>query len=178
MEWLHQVEGLPGHAQWILSRHLRELRAVEGELKECMNRIEETTKEDRIVQELLTKKGIGLVTATIMRAEIGYFSRFSHGKQLSRFCGVTPKNCSSGERQADAGLIKAGNSILKTAIIEAAQRLVRYDPEWRLFATRLSKQGKPTCVVIGAVANRWIRKLCYIMHVVEANAPQELRKAA
>ncbi len=180
LQWFRCLGGLPEHGAWILVRHLKEYEAAQEELKACLQRFEHK-KEDRIVQELLKQKGIGLITAVIMRAEIGYFSRFKYGKQLSRFCGVTPRNASSGERQADAGLIKAGNSILKTAIIEAAQRLVRYDPEWNKFATQLRRKGKPTCVIIGAVANRWIRRLCYTMCEIEQTdlvRAEDLKQAA
>lgn len=181
LEFLRGLSGLAEHGQWILSRHLKEYAAAEEELKVCLRRFEERVKGDRIVQKLLEYKGIGLITAAIMRAEIGYFGRFRNGKQLSRFCGVTPRNASSGERQADAGLIKAGNGVLKSAIIEAAQRLVRYDSEWNKFALELRKQGKPTCVIIGAVANRWTRQLLYTMREIEhANfvTVSELRESA
>lgn len=167
IEWLKNLSVLPAHSGWIIKRHLKELNANAEELKECLKRIGEATKDDVLIASLLTQKGIGLITATIMRAEIGNFSRFKYGKQLSRFCGVTPRNVSSGERQADAGLIKAGNAILKTAVVEAAQRLVRYDKEWSQFAAQLIRKGKPKGLVIGAVANRWIRRLCYTMKTFE-----------
>ena len=38
----------------------------------------------------LTMPGVGLVTAITLRAEVGRFDRFQTGKQLARFCGVTP----------------------------------------------------------------------------------------
>ena len=174
IEWLNNLSVLPVHSGWILKCQLKELNANAEELKECLKRIEEATKDDVLIASLLTQKGIGLITATIMRAEIGTFSRFKHGKQLSRFCGVTPRNASSGERQADAGLIKAGNAMLKTTIIEAAQRLVRYDQEWSQFAARHSKNGKPKALIIGAVANRWIRRLCYTMKAFEAQISQKV----
>ena len=34
---------------------------------------------------------------------------------------------------------------------------------WTALAARLSSRGKPTCVVIAAVANRWIRWLFHQM---------------
>ena len=54
------------------------------------------------MQKLLTMSGIGLVTAVTLRAEIGRFDRFRTGKQLARFCGLSPRNASSGQRQASA----------------------------------------------------------------------------
>jgi transposase len=99
------------------------------------------------------------VTAWVLRAEIGRFDRFRTGKQLSRFCGLSPRNASSGQRQADAGLIKAGNKYLRATIIEAAHRLMRYDERWKQLAGVPRLAGKPTCVVAAAVGNRWIRWL-------------------
>ncbi len=61
-----------------------------------------------MVKKLMSLEGIGLITAVTMRAEIARFDRFDSGKQLSRYCGVTPRNASSGTKQADAGLVRAG----------------------------------------------------------------------
>ena len=98
-----------------------------------------------------------------MRAEIGRFDRFRSGKQLARFCGLTPRNASSGQRQADAGLIRAGNPQLRATLIEAAQRLRRTDPRWQDFSERLTAAGKSGSVATAAVANRWIRWLYHQM---------------
>ena len=66
-------------------------------------------RDDAVVTKLQEQPGVGVVTATVMRAVIGRFDRFRAGKQLSRDCGVPPCNSSSGRRQADAGLIESGN---------------------------------------------------------------------
>ncbi len=106
---------------------------------------------------------VGPVTDWTIRAEIGRFDRFRNGKQLARFCGLSPRNASSGTRQADAGLIKAGNRQLRATLMEAAHRLIRFDPYWIDFANTLLSRGKPKCVVVAAVANRWMRWLFHQM---------------
>jgi transposase len=111
------------------------------------------------VTKLLSLRGIGPVTAWVIRAEIGRFDRFASGKQLSRFCGLSPRNASSGMRQADAGLIKAANPLLRATLIEAAHRLARYDPRWNAMNRQMRMRGKPGSVVAAAVANRWMRWL-------------------
>ncbi len=107
-------------------------------------------------------KGIGLVTAVTLRAEIGRVDRFLTGKQLARFCGVTPRNASSGARQADAGLILAGNPDLRNLLIELAHRLIRTVEPWQKLAYSLIAQGKHRNVAVAAVANRWVRKLFHL----------------
>ena len=64
-------------------------------------------------------------------------------------------------KQADAGLIKAGNGALRAVLIEAAHRLIRFDPRWSALGRSLRLRGKPGSVTAAAVAiaNRWVRWL-------------------
>jgi transposase len=119
----------------------------------------EITVEDAMVQKLLAYKGVGLITACVMRAELGGIERFGSGKKLARYCGLNPRNASSGKKQADAGLIRAANADLRTAIIEAAHRLSRLEPRWKNMNQGLRARGKPASVAAAAIANRWMRKL-------------------
>jgi len=120
-------------------------------------RLENATAEDRLTQQLSERKGVGLVTAATIRAEVGTFDRFRNGKQLSRYCGVTPCNRSSGRRQADAGLVKRASRALRQVVIELAHRLCRWDPRWKALKQQLVARGKPRSVATAAVANRWLR---------------------
>jgi transposase len=119
--------------------------------------------DDLVVKQLMEQPGIGIITAITMRAIIGHFDRFSTGKQLAHFGGVCPRNNSSAGKTTTGGLIKAGDDVLRQILIEAAHRLIRCDPEWKAMADRLLANGKKKCVVVAAVANRWIRKLFYRM---------------
>lgn len=165
-EWrarLAEVE-LPEQARWVIDRHLRQLQFLDAEVEAVEERLAGVTAADAVVAKLREQKGIGLVTAAVLRAEVGDFRRFRTGKQLARYCGLSPRNASSGTRQADAGLVKAGNGHLRTAVIEAAHRLARYDPRWQAFGQGLRARGKCGSVVAAAVANRWIRGLVHMMH--------------
>ena len=135
---------------------------VEAERRLC-----EVTAGDPVIGQLVALKGVGLITAATIRAEVGRFDRFTTGKQLARFCGLSPRNASSGQRQADAGLIQAGNPQLRATLIEAAHRLIRFDPRWASLAGKLRDAGKPACVVAAAVANRWVR---WLFHQVDGGA--------
>jgi len=164
--WLAGLRGsdrLRPTSRWILDEQLQRLTSLTERIRTVENRLEDLVADDAGVKKLRTFQGIGLITAAVMRAEIAQFDRFQTGKQLSKFCGVTPRNASSGNRQADAGLIKAGNKQLRMVVIEAAHRLMRCDDRWHTMACRLKQAGKPTCVVIAAVANRWIRWLHHQM---------------
>jgi len=164
--WLKTRLALGPHSRWIMYEHLADLEHVAAKIREVESRMEEATQDDRVVAKLREERGVGLVTAVVMRAEIGSFGRFRNGKQLARYCAVTPKNASSGKRQADGGLIKAGNLYLRGMLIEAAHRLARYVPKWRSLKEQLKSRGKPAAVAAAAVANRWIRQLYWQMIAV------------
>lgn len=159
LTWLAQAAPLPEHTRWVVDEHLTELAWLGGRIARAEEKLWTMTASDPLVERLLKQPGVGPVTAWVLRAEVGRFDRFATGKELSRFCGLSPCNASTGEWQADAGLIRCGNPLLKSVLIEAAHRLSRYDPRWRMLFTHLKAAGKPTNVALAAVANRWMRWL-------------------
>jgi transposase len=163
LTWLRHIAPLPPQSRWVVEQRLAELASLEQRIKQADQHLREVTAEDAEVRRLLEQPGIGPVTAWTLRAEIGRFDRFRSGKQLSRFCGLSPCNASSGPRQADAGLIRAANGQLRAVLIEAAHRLIRYDERYRRLAGRLRGRGKKGSVVAAAVANRWVRWLYHQM---------------
>ena len=160
VQWLKVAE-LPEQSRWVLDQYLLHLEWLGHQIAQAENRLRAATANDPVVKMLMSFKGIGEVTSWVMRAEIGEFGRFDTGKELSRFCRLTPCNASSGLKQADSGLVKAGNSMLKSLLIEAGHRLIRCEGRWKDLAQRLRSKGKPGSVVSAAVANRWVRWLYY-----------------
>lgn len=165
-KWLAAVANvglLGGDTHWILQQHLADLARLDQEIRTIEQRLEQRVANDAVVKKLRQFKGVGLITAATLRAEVGRFDRFRTGKQLARFCGLTPRNASSGNRQADAGLIQAGNPTLRAVLIEATHRLMQYDKRWAKLAHQLKDRGKHTCVVVAAIANRFVRWLHHQM---------------
>lgn len=167
LRWLSEEAPLGPESRWVLEHHLRRLNALDQELATTERHLEELTRDDPVVAKLLTLKGVGLITAVTLRAEIGRFDRFRTGSQLSRFTGVTPRNASSGNRQADAGLIKAGNPQLRALVIETAHRLMRLEPRWMQLGAAIRLRSRSGSVAAAAVANRWMRWLFHEMKVMD-----------
>lgn len=163
--------------QFSIKAHFEKLEFNNRQIKEAELMMEQCTKNDPMVQYLLTQKGIGLVTAVVLRAELGMASRFKNGKQMARYCGLTPCNASSGKRQADAGLIRAANNDLRKVLIELAHRLVRYDGPWKTLYQNMRRAGKPACVAICAVANRWVRSQYHALKSVETAQSTEAQNS-
>lgn len=168
--WLKETDGLGEQSRWVMDRHLAEVRHLDEGIARVGRRLRSVTKGDRQVERLMDQPGIGPVTAWVLRAEIGRFDRFASGKQLARYCGLSPRNDSSGERQAESGLVKAGNKQLRTVVIEAAHRLRRGQGQWGSMSRSLEARGKKGSVIAAAVANRWVRQLYWRMRELAAAA--------
>jgi transposase len=160
-KWLATAE-LGEQSRWILDQEILRCERIDKDIENVEARMEAAIAQDETAQRLLKQPGIGPITAATLRAEVGRFDRFRSGKQLARFCGVTPCNASSGRRQADAGLVKAGNPALRAILIQTAQRLPRHERRWKEFKQRLC-QRKPANVATAAIANRWLRWLYHQM---------------
>lgn len=180
-QWAQFEVELSEESRWIMTQHFSQLESLIKAVRESEKQLQRWVDRDPTMQMMMQMRGIGLVTATTLRAEIGDVSRFRTGKQLSRYCGLSPRNASSGTRQADAGLIKAGNRELRATLIETAQRLMwELDGPWSKMACRLKDQGKRHNVIVAAVANRWVRWLYHrLMELPQSNQPiQEQEQAA
>jgi transposase len=157
------TEQLSEHARWIVNRTLDQVTELDQRIAEAEDRLRGAAAGDRMIEKLLTQEGVGEVTAWVLRAFVGTFERFNSGKQLSRYCGLSPKNASSGGREADGGLIKSSNKILRATAVQAAHRLIRTSERWGKLAESMRSRGKPACVIAAAVGNRWMRRMFHEM---------------
>jgi transposase len=176
--WLKAEASISRAGRLVIELALAELAWIKGAVARVERELEELTRDDPVVKKLREIKCVGRVTAWVLRAIVGRFDRFRTGKQLARFCAVTPRNASSGERTADAGMIRAGDMLLRGVLVQLAHRLVRFDPRWAAFAARMRRGGEgrgpaPTGVIVGAVANRFTRRLFHQMKGV----PQQVNGA-
>jgi transposase len=178
LTWAAAAGGAGGHGRWIIDRHLEHLTRLGVDIAAAEQRLGEATANDPVVDQLLEQPGVGPVTAWMLRAHVGWFDRFRSGKQLARYCGLSPCNASSGDKRGDAGVIRAGDRDLRAVLVEAGHRLARLDPKWKSLAEKLRKRGKPGSVVAVAIANRWMRWLYHQMKEITAVGVPQATAAA
>lgn len=73
-----------------------------------------------LLAALMTLRGLQLVTAATVIAELGDLRRFAHPKQLMSFLGLVPSEYSSGQSRKLGAITKCGNAHLRRVLIEAA----------------------------------------------------------
>lgn len=72
------------------------------------------------VQALQSLRGVSLVVASTVMAEMGSLQRFAHPKELMAYLGVVPSEASSGARVRRGPITKTGNGHVRRVLIEAA----------------------------------------------------------
>jgi transposase len=73
-----------------------------------------------VVEALMSLRGIDLVAAVTLVAEIGDFTRFAHPRELMSFLGLVPSEYSSGATRHQGAITKTGNSHARRVLVEAA----------------------------------------------------------
>lgn len=104
-----------------------EYRAAVSEAHERVERLTAALREQvaqwrlqPVVGALMALRGIDLIAAVTLIAELGDLKRFDHPKRLMAFLGLVPSECSTGESRSLGGITKAGNSHARRVLIEAA----------------------------------------------------------
>jgi transposase len=122
--WLRLSGTLPG---WLvkLLQPLREcILTVHQKTERLTQTVEEAAKESQPV-------GLGALSREVIEREIGDWSRFSNRRQIASYTGLCPGEHSSGGSRRRGSVTKHGNRRLRHTLIEAAWRLIYYQPEYR-----------------------------------------------
>jgi transposase len=101
-----------------------------------------------VVKALMSLRGVALLTAATLVAELGDLNRFASAPQLMSYLGLVPGEHSSGSDRQQGGITKMGNGIARKAMIEAAWNNSRAP---RISRTVLARQeGLPPAVTQAA----------------------------
>jgi transposase len=73
-----------------------------------------------VVSAVMTLRGLDLVAATTVIAELGDLRRFAHPRELMGYVGLVPSEHSSGSKRRQGAITKTGNSHVRRVLIEAA----------------------------------------------------------
>ena len=122
-KWLESINfGNPG-VQAVFLQELNHLHYLEDLVAQCDAELAELCRtwnnKTLIVKAFQAFRGVGLLTAANLAAEIGNFSRFDNPSQLMGYIGLTPTEFSSGQRVTRGGITKAGNTRIRRLLIEA-----------------------------------------------------------
>jgi len=193
--WLADVK-LPQPAQQIVFQEyvdaISEAQAREQRLVSQIRTLLPQWRLAPVVQALQALRGVSLVTAVIMVAEVGDLRRFTKPRQLMAYLGLVPSEHSSGPRRRLGAITKAGKQSCaagvgreRLGLSPAGTRVADHSPapeqlakpvceiawraQLRLCARyrRLTLKGKTKQVVVTAIA----RELAAFMWAIAQQVP-------
>ncbi|MDE3840671.1 IS110 family transposase [Bacillus methanolicus] len=128
--WLNTLKFDHTPSRIVYQEYMYQLHEIEQRLKRLEEEIERQATEGfhaPMIQALQTLRGVAVITATSLVAEIGSFERFASPKQLMAYAGLVPSESSSGEVRKQGKITKTGNRHVRRLLVEAAWSY-RYQP--------------------------------------------------
>ena len=159
---------LPEHIKFSIDLYLEQLELLIKQSNLLQSRAHSIAQKSTYANTytiINTIPGIGPVIASVLCFEIGNFSRFSNGKKLAAYIGITPREFSSGEHVYKGRITGQGNGMLRSYLIEACWFLIGKDPAMKEYYNRIksnSGSGKKAIVAVG-------RKLINRIHSIVSN---------
>jgi transposase len=124
MRYLRELV-LPHPAQKaILEEYLMAIESARERISRAeasMELMKESWHLKAAVEALMAMRGFRLVAAMITVSELGDIHRFEHPRKLMAYLGLTGSEHSSGEKQRQGGISRAGNAHLRWLMVECAQ---------------------------------------------------------
>jgi transposase len=164
---------LPMALRHSLGEQLQRLAHLQADMAGIERRLDEYAGRDVAVQRYRDVPGVGLLTATALRASAGDLSRFRSGRQFSAWLGLTPREHSSGQQRRLGGLTKRGDVYLRTLLIHGARSVLQAArlkqrrgqsldllQAWALSVQQRQGHNKAAC----ALANKLARRLWAMEH--------------
>ena len=117
-----------------------------------------------VIEALMALRGVRLLTATTIVAEIGDLKRFASAPQLMAYLGVVPSEHSSGGSKSRGGITKTGNGHVRRVLVEAAWT---YRHPARKTAV-LQRRAERTPQVVQEIAWKAQKRLCSRYQTMQA----------
>lgn len=114
----------------------RLIQALEVELKVLSQALTQAAPEE-------LPMGLGKLTYEVLEREVGDWKRFANRRQVASYTGMCPREDSSAQRRFQGSITKHGNPRVRTMLVEAAWRLVQYQPAYKPVARWLALLTHP-----------------------------------
>lgn len=157
------------------------LSSLEKEIEQIDKDLDDTIKNDPQLKELYnlatSVPGVGKYTALFMICYTNEFSIYNNPKQLACYCGVAPFEHSSGSSvRGKTRVSHMANKVLKRMLHMGAISVISRDPELSNYYQRKIALGKNKMLVINAVRNKIIHRLCAVIKRGYEYQPENLFK--
>jgi transposase len=121
--WMEEVKFDHPVQQIVFQEYIDTVKAMSKRVETFDKQIESAASESvfwPVIEGLMALRGVNLLAATTIVAEIGDLRRFASAPQLMAYLGVVPSEHSSGGGKSRGGITKTGNGHVRRVLVEAA----------------------------------------------------------
>jgi transposase len=121
---IRQLTAGQGMLERVIEPMLRARDALRVELNVLHRQVLAIVRTNAICRRLMTVPGVGAMVALTFTSAIDDPARFTSSKAVGAHFGLTPKKYQSGETDVTGGISRAGDTMARTALYEAAQSML------------------------------------------------------
>jgi len=121
--WIERQEFAAEAQRRVLADYIRAVKEATARIERLEKDLEELVESwalAPLVRSLQALRGVGLLTAVILAAEIGDYARFRTPRQLMSYLGMVPSEDSTGQRRRQGRITRTGNGHARRILVEAA----------------------------------------------------------
>jgi transposase len=199
--WLKTIKFEHPAQNFVLQEWLVALAEAETRVERLTEQIKELLPEWRmheVVKALQSLRGVALLSAVGVVAEVGDMTRFKNPRELMAYLGLVPSEHSTGEKRRLGSITKSGNIRARQTLVESAWAYSKRPQLTRALQARqkglageviqiswkaqvrlcsrykkLTSRGKSTRKAVVAVARELCAFMWAIAKAVETNKPQQ-----
>ena len=122
-DWIRVQKFAHPAQQWVLEDSLKTVEDLAERVKrltESMKALVEETVLAPLVKALQAFRGISVVSAVTIAAEVGDLGRFATAGQFMSYVGLVPSEDTTGQRRRQGRITRCGNGHLRRILVEAA----------------------------------------------------------
>lgn len=138
-----------------LRKYISHWKSINNDIAEIDNILKKRSESDPLFKIYYSIPGFGVLTASILSAELGDMSQFKNERALYSYLGLTPTERSSGDKEIKGHISRQGSSRIRGVLVEAAWVAIKIDQYWKEeYQRRVFKLGGKKAIV--AIARRLI----------------------
>jgi transposase len=121
--WFETIKFEQPVQQIVMQEYLdtvKDLSKRVGSIDEQIEKSARASSTWSLIEALMALRGINVLTAVTVVAEIGDLKRFSNAPQLMAYLGLVPSEYSSGSKVKRGSITKTGNGHVRRVLVEAA----------------------------------------------------------
>lgn len=157
--WLEDVKFDSPIQQIVLQEYIDAVREAQRRVAGLERQMEQALEGwslRPVVEGLMALRGVSLIAAMTILAELGDISRFDSPRQLMAYLGLVPSEHSSGSSRRQGPITKAGNGHVRRVLVESA-----WGYRFPARKTRcIERRAAQTSAAVQAIAWEGQKRLC------------------